>query len=98
MKSSRFLLLSLRAEVPRGEKVLNGAREIRFQADNITCSSCAEDMEKILRATPGILDASVNFLKETVHVRYDPGILDKRQVYVTVRRLGYPLKILSEGE
>lgn len=72
-------------------------REIRFQAENITCSSCATDMENILRDTRGILDASVNFKDETVHVRYDSGILDRKQVFIAVRRLGYPLRLLSES-
>ncbi len=76
----------------------DGVREIRFQAEDITCSSCAEDMEKILRETAGIVDATVNFSNETVHVRYDPALLDKKQVFSAVRRLGYPLRLLSESE
>ncbi len=76
----------------------HGSKELRFQAENITCSSCAEDMENILRGTHGLLDASVNFSSETVHVRYDPGILDRKQVFYAVRKLGYPLKLLPETE
>ncbi len=75
-----------------------GSREMRFQAENITCSSCAADMENILRDTQGILDASVDFNDETVHVRYDARILDRKEVFAAVRRLGYPLRLLSESE
>jgi P-type Cu+ transporter len=73
-------------------------REIRFQAENITCLSCAADMEKILRDTKGILTATVNFKDETVHVSYDAEMLDRKQVFAAVRRLGYPLRLLFESE
>ncbi len=72
------------------------SREMMLRAEDMACSSCAGDMERILRETAGILDAAVSFGDETVHVRYDPAILDRKQVYAAVRRLGYPLKILSE--
>lgn len=74
------------------------AREMRFQTENITCLGCAADMEKILRGTRGIIDATVNFKTETVYVRYDARVLDRKQVFIAVRRLVYSLKILSESE
>ena len=72
-------------------------REMRLKAENITCLSCAGDMENILRSTEGILDASVDFTEETVYVKYDPLVLDRKQVFFAVRRLGYKVKIISES-
>jgi Cu+-exporting ATPase len=71
-------------------------KEMRLRADGITCSSCAADMENILAGKDGILHVSVNFIEDSVVIQYDPDILDRREVYTAVRRLGYPLKIVSE--
>ena len=72
-------------------------REMRLKAEGITCLSCAGDMENILRDTAGILEASVNFAEETVYVKYDPQVLDRKQVFFAVRKLGYKVKIISES-
>jgi copper chaperone CopZ len=74
------------------------AREMWFQVENITCPGCATDMEIVLRNVNGILDASVDFSTETIRVRYDARVLDRKQVFIAVRRLVYSLKILPESE
>jgi copper chaperone CopZ len=71
-------------------------REMVLQAEGITCSSCAGDMETILRAQEGIVHASVNFAKETILVKYDPLVQDRKAVYSAVRSLGYKVKIIGE--
>jgi len=70
---------------------------MRLKAEDITCLSCAGDMENILRDTEGILDASVNYAEGTVYVKYDPQVLDRKQVFFAVRKLGYKVNIISES-
>lgn len=72
---------------------MENVREIIFQAEGINCSSCTGDMENILLQTEGIIEASVNFAKETIYVKYDPHLLDRKKVFMAVRRLGYKIKI-----
>lgn len=71
-------------------------REMKLMADGITCISCAGDMEGILREKPGIIDVSVSFADDAVVIKYDPLIIDRKEVYMSVRKLGFPLKIVSE--
>jgi len=71
-------------------------REMVLQADGITCSSCAGDMEVILREREGIMEASVNFSNEIIRVKYDPLLLDRKAVFCAVRGLGYKVRILEE--
>lgn len=71
-------------------------KEMWLKADVLDCSDCVFDMEKILRDIEGIIDASVNFKEDTIYVRYNSGVLDKKQVFSAVRRLGYKVKIVSE--
>jgi len=75
----------------------NNYKEMKLLAEDITCQSCAEDMEKILRDVEGIVDAAVDYFENTVSVRYDPQITDRKRVYTAVRSLGKIKKILSES-
>jgi copper chaperone CopZ len=72
-------------------------KEMKLLSDDIVCLSCVEDMENILRETIGIVDASVNYNENTILVRYDPELIDRKEVYVAVRKLGSVKKILSES-
>lgn len=71
-------------------------KELIFKAEDITCSSCATDMENILQETEGIIDATVDFAEETVLVRYNPQKLGRKEVFFAVRKLGYKIKIIAE--
>lgn len=71
-------------------------REMRLKTAGIECSDCVPDMEKILRDTEGIINASVNFKEDTIYVIYDPSVLNRKQVFSAVRRLGYKVKIIDE--
>lgn len=71
-------------------------REMKLTADGITCTSCAGDMEGILADIPGIVDVSVSFADDSVVIKYDALIIDRKDVYAAVRKLGFPLKIVSE--
>lgn len=67
-----------------------------LRAEDITCQACAGDMELILREREGVVEASVDFAKGIIHVRYDPLLLDRKAVFSAVRSLGYTVRILEE--
>ena len=71
-------------------------KELIFKAEDITCSGCATDMEKILQEIEGIISAAVDFAEETVLVRYNPQKLGRKEVFFAVRKLGYKIKIIFE--
>lgn len=71
--------------------------EMKLQAEDITCMSCAGDIEKILQETEGILEASVNYAEDCIHIRYDADSMNRRQAYMAVRKLVPIRKIISES-
>jgi len=75
----------------------NNIKEMKLKTEGIVCSGCAEDMERILRETEGILDASVNYKDEIIHIKYDPELIDKGKAYMAVRKLCNISKIISES-
>lgn len=72
-------------------------KEMKLKVEGIVCTGCAEDMKKILSETDGILDASVNYTVEIIHIKYDPEIIDRKQVYFAVRKLVHACGIISES-
>jgi len=72
-------------------------REMGLKVDGIICAGCAEDMKKILSETNGIISAKVNYAEETIHIKYDPEIIGRKEVYFRVRKLVNTSEIISES-
>ncbi|MHB9024795.1 MAG: heavy metal translocating P-type ATPase [Armatimonadota bacterium] len=60
-----------------------------FPVGGITCAACVTRIEKALRRTPGVLDASVNFATRAASVTYLPGLLTPADLHEIVRDTGY---------
>ncbi len=73
----------------------NKIKEIKFQTEGITCAAYAIDMENILLAKKGILDASVSYMEGLINIRYDPDVIKRIDVIYNVRKLGFKIKPLS---
>ena len=71
-------------------------RDMELEVENIPCSGCAEDMAGVLRETEGILEASVNVSDGSIRVGYDQDVIDGRKVFLRVRKLGFPARVLSD--
>lgn len=70
---------------------------MKLKVEGIVCTGCAEDMKKILSETDGVLDATINYAEETIHIEYDPEIIDRKKVYFAVRKLVNASEIISES-
>lgn len=62
--------------------------------EGMTCASCSARLEKALRATSGVLEASVNLASERASIR---GEMSFEAVLQTVRRAGFdvPLRVID---
>lgn len=68
-----------------------------LQVTGMTCQNCVNHVEKALRSTPGVTEASVNLKKETAHVRTKPGASTSAMA-AAVKEAGYGVKAITEGE
>lgn len=62
------------------------------------CTACVWLIERLPRVLPGVIDARVNFTDATVHVLFDPKIVDAAGIAKTIDSFGYsphPLKMDS---
>jgi Cu+-exporting ATPase len=72
-------------------------KEMRLKAEGIVCTGCAEDMENILLDKEGIEEATVSFIDDFIEVKYDEDVIDRKNVFIAVRKLGFPVRIISES-
>lgn len=71
---------------------------MKLKVEGIMCTGCVEDMQIVLKNTAGIHDASVSFSDGTVSVTFDPEVIDAREVFKKVAKLGFKTTLAEEGQ
>ncbi len=71
-------------------------KNMKLKVFGVECRGCVEDYEKVISETEGVLNVSFDFDECTITVQYDASILDRKQVYVTVRKMVRKAEILTE--
>jgi Cu+-exporting ATPase len=64
----------------------------------MTCANCSLTVERALRRTPGVREASVNLATERARVRYDPTAVGLPELATAVEDAGYGVVIAEERD
>jgi len=64
-----------------------------FPVLEMSCAACAISVESMLKATPGVKDAGVNFANQSAWVEYDESIAKPADLQNAVRSVGYDLVV-----
>jgi len=54
--------------------------EVSLDVGGMTCSSCSQAIESILKEEKGIINATVNLATETARVKFDPNVIGVRDI------------------
>ena len=63
-----------------------------FKIEGMTCSACANRVERVINKLEGVDKANVNFATETLNVSFDDNKLTKEVIEETVSKAGYSVK------
>ncbi|GEQ21800.1 copper-translocating P-type ATPase [Clostridium butyricum] len=63
-----------------------------FKIEGMTCSACANRVERVVKKLEGVGSASVNFATETLNVEFDEGKLNNENIEAAVVKAGYGVK------
>jgi P-type Cu+ transporter len=66
--------------------------EIDLPVAGMTCASCVNRIERFLRKTPGVEDATVNLATELATIRYLPDVAGRAEITGAIEAAGYELK------
>ncbi|GAB3769673.1 heavy metal translocating P-type ATPase [Spirosoma horti] len=62
----------------------------------MSCAACAVSVESILKHTPGVSDAGVNYANQSAWVRFNPAVVSPTELQHAVREMGYDIVIETE--
>lgn len=76
----------------------SGAKSVRktYPVLEMTCAACAVSVESMLKHTPGVVDAGVNYANQQAWVEYDPKAVTQQDLQNAVRSIGYDLIVDAE--
>src|SRR5262245_11632552 len=66
--------------------------ELTLPIEGMTCASCVNRIERFLRKTPGVEDATVNLATEVATIHYVPGAVDRARLVEAVEAAGYDVR------
>jgi Cu+-exporting ATPase len=72
------------------------ASRVVLDVEGMTCAACVGHVEKALRGTPGVVDATVNLVTREATVRYDPAVATIDAMTKSVDDAGYEAKIPAD--
>lgn len=64
----------------------------KFKINGMTCSACANRIEKVIGKMDGIKEANVNFATETLTVDYDEQEVSKDVIEQKIEKIGYKVQ------
>lgn len=69
------------------------AQKVTLELVGMSCSSCANTIEKSLQKTSGVVSAKVNFAVEKAYVEYIPSVVTEEQLLEAVSSAGYKAQL-----
>ena len=79
-----------------GYKVKKNLKTYTFKIEGMTCSACANRVERVTKKLDGVENSSVNFATENLTVNIDEDIIDYAKIKQAVDKAGY--KLIKEEE
>jgi len=74
-----------------------GPEKIIIAISGMSCTGCAQGIEKSLKRRNGVIKASVNFAAEKAHVEFEPDQLTGDDLVKIIEDNGFEAKLSSEG-
>ena len=65
---------------------------------NMSCASCAVNVQSVLKKQKGIKYAAVNFAQKTASIEFTPDLVNPGELKAVVKAAGYDLVVASEEE
>ena len=79
-----------------GFKIQKNIQSHNYKIEGMTCSACANRVEKVTKKMPGVENAVVNFATEKLSISYDADVINFGDIKEKVEKAGY--KLISEDE
>jgi Cu2+-exporting ATPase len=65
---------------------------------NMSCASCAVNVQSVLKKHKGVKDAAVNFAQKTASIEFTAGLTNPGELKTAVKSVGYDLIVAADEE
>ncbi|WP_031530640.1 heavy metal translocating P-type ATPase [Dyadobacter crusticola] len=72
--------------------------KVTLPVTGMSCAACAVSVESMLKSTPGVENAGVNYASQSVSIGYDPETVTLPELHEVLNGIGYGLIIENEEE
>jgi Cu+-exporting ATPase len=79
-------------QAPAIQVISQPAGELQLDVEGMTCASCVNRIERFLKKTDGVLEATVNLATERATVRFDPARAGREELVKAVEAAGYDVR------
>ena len=69
-----------------------GVAEVQLPIEGMTCASCVNRIERFLKKTPGVEDATVNLATEVATIRFLPDLAGTAELVGAIESAGYDVR------
>ena len=69
------------------------SERVLIAVEGMSCTSCASGIKAMLKRTPGVISAEVNFEKREADVEYDSEKTTREKIVEAITKLGYKANI-----
>ncbi len=70
--------------------------EVTLNVEGMTCASCVQTIEGVLKQTPGVISTSVNLATEKAWVKYNPIVTGPKELIKAMEAVGYNASLPKE--
>ena len=69
------------------------AAQVTLPVDGMTCAACQSHVQRALRTTPGVNEATVNLMMHSATISYDPRVLTPQALVEAINETGYESRL-----
>jgi P-type Cu+ transporter len=69
------------------------ATQVTLPVDGMTCAACQSHVQRALRATPGVNEATVNLMMHSATIAFDPRVLTPQALVDAINETGYESRL-----
>ncbi len=72
--------------------------EKSLKIGGMTCAACAKRIEKVTQKLNGVMESSVNYATEKLHIQFDEALVSVPDIQATIEKAGYEVFIESSSK
>ena len=71
-------------------------KTLKYNIIGMTCASCAQSIDRVLKRQDGIIEANINLATDTAIITFDETIISDDEVILAIESAGFDAKLFKQ--